>query len=54
MGHIMKLIRQSAAFKIAGSMAFQEAVKNAEPSLLEPIMKVGGCLALKIFRRGCW
>ncbi|MBI5254235.1 elongation factor G [Candidatus Falkowbacteria bacterium] len=29
-----------AAFKIAGSMAFQEAAKKAEPSLLEPIMKV--------------
>ncbi|MFH0814787.1 MAG: elongation factor G [Candidatus Falkowbacteria bacterium] len=29
-----------AAFKIAGSMAFQEASKRAEPSLLEPIMKV--------------
>ena len=29
-----------AAFKIAGSMAFQDAVKNANPVLLEPIMKV--------------
>jgi elongation factor G len=29
-----------AAFKIAGSMAFQEAAKNAKPILLEPIMKV--------------
>ena len=28
------------AFKIAGSMAVQEAVKRAEPVLLEPIMKV--------------
>ncbi len=28
------------AFKIAGSMAFQEAVKKAQPILLEPIMKV--------------
>lgn len=28
------------AFKIAGSMAFQDAVKRAEPILLEPIMKV--------------
>ncbi len=28
------------AFKIAGSMALQEAVKNAHPVLLEPIMKV--------------
>jgi elongation factor G len=28
------------AFKIAGSMAFQEAAKRASPVLLEPIMKV--------------
>ncbi|MDZ7586469.1 MAG: elongation factor G [Patescibacteria group bacterium] len=28
------------AFKIAGSMAFQSAVKQADPILLEPIMKV--------------
>ncbi|MFN2432570.1 MAG: elongation factor G, partial [Gemmatimonadota bacterium] len=28
------------AFKIAGSMAFQEAVKSATPYLLEPIMEV--------------
>ena len=28
------------AFKIAGSMAFQEAVKRAGPVLLEPVMKV--------------
>jgi elongation factor G len=28
------------AFKIAGSMAFQEGVKKASPILLEPIMKV--------------
>jgi elongation factor G len=28
------------AFKIAGSMAFQEAAKKAQPVLLEPIMKV--------------
>ncbi len=29
-----------AAFKIAASMAFQEAVKQASPIILEPIMKV--------------
>jgi len=29
-----------AAFKIAGSMALQEAVKHADPVLLEPIMRV--------------
>jgi len=28
------------AFKIAGSMAFQNAAKQAQPTLLEPIMKV--------------
>jgi len=28
------------AFKIAGSMAFKEAMKKAKPALLEPIMKV--------------
>lgn len=28
------------AFQIAGSMAIQEAVKHADPALLEPIMKV--------------
>jgi elongation factor G len=28
------------AFKMAGSFAFQEAVKNANPVVLEPIMKV--------------
>ncbi len=28
------------AFKIAGSMAFKEAVRNADPVLLEPVMKV--------------
>ncbi|MBR3025670.1 MAG: elongation factor G [Oscillospiraceae bacterium] len=28
------------AFKIAGSMAFKEAMKNANPVILEPIMKV--------------
>ena len=28
------------AFKIAGSMAFREAMKNADPVILEPVMKV--------------
>jgi len=28
------------AFKIAGSMAFKEAMKEADPVLMEPIMKV--------------
>jgi elongation factor G len=29
-----------AAFKMAGSMAFQDAIKKAKPVLLEPVMKV--------------
>jgi len=29
-----------AAFKMAGSMAFQEACRKAKPVILEPIMKV--------------
>ncbi len=29
-----------AAFKIAGSMAFQEAAKRAQPVILEPVMKI--------------
>lgn len=29
-----------AAFKIAGSLGFQDAVKKADPALLEPVMKV--------------
>ena len=28
------------AFKIAGSMAFKEAMKKADPVIMEPIMKV--------------
>jgi len=28
------------AFKIAGSMAFKDAMKKGDPVLLEPIMKV--------------
>ncbi|MEI8360871.1 MAG: elongation factor G [bacterium] len=30
-----------AAFKIAGSMAFQDAVRKSQPIILEPMMKVG-------------
>ena len=29
-----------AAFKVAGSMAFQDAIRKASPVILEPIMKV--------------
>ncbi len=28
------------AFKIAGSMAFKEAMRKADPVIMEPIMKV--------------
>ena len=30
------------AFKIAGSMAFKDAMENAQPTLMEPIMTVDG------------
>src|SRR5438093_1576066 len=33
------------AFKIAGSMAFQDAAKKAKPVLLEPVMRVGVVVA---------
>jgi len=39
-GSFHEVDSSEAAFKIAGSMAFQEAVKRANPILLEPIMKV--------------
>lgn len=39
-GSFHEVDSSEAAFKIAGSMAFQEAVKRANPVLLEPIMKV--------------
>jgi len=39
------------AFKIAGSMAFQEGAKKADPVLLEPIMKVEVSVPEKILRR---
>jgi elongation factor G len=38
-----------AAFKIAGSFAFQEASKRARLVLLEPIMKVGAVIPEKFF-----
>jgi elongation factor G len=37
------------AFKIAGSMAFQEAAKKAKPILLEPIMKLEVVIPLEFF-----
>ena len=39
-GSFHEVDSSEAAFKIAGSMAFQEAVKRADPIVLEPIMKV--------------
>jgi elongation factor G len=39
-GSFHEVDSSEAAFKIAGSMALQEAVKRAQPVLLEPIMKV--------------
>jgi hypothetical protein len=39
------------AFKIAGSMAFQDAAKKAKPVLLEPVMRVGQFSALPQARR---
>ena len=39
-GSFHEVDSSEAAFKIAGSMALQEGVKNAQPVLLEPVMKV--------------
>jgi elongation factor G len=39
-GSFHEVDSSEAAFKIAGSMAFQEAVKKAKPVILEPIMTV--------------
>ena len=39
-GSFHEVDSSEAAFKIAGSMAFQAATKNANPVLLEPIMKI--------------
>jgi elongation factor G len=39
-GSFHEVDSSEAAFKIAGSMAFQEAAKKAKPVILEPIMKV--------------
>ena len=39
-GSFHEVDSSEAAFKIAGSMALQEAVKMAKPIILEPIMKV--------------
>ncbi|MFA6422696.1 MAG: elongation factor G [Candidatus Buchananbacteria bacterium] len=39
-GSFHEVDSSEAAFKIAGSLAFQEAAKRAQPIILEPIMKV--------------
>jgi len=39
-GSFHEVDSSEAAFKIAGSMAFKEACRNAQPIILEPIMKV--------------
>ncbi|MBI2622989.1 MAG: elongation factor G [Candidatus Liptonbacteria bacterium] len=39
-GSFHEVDSSEAAFKIAGSMAFQEAAKRASPVILEPIMKL--------------
>ncbi len=39
-GSFHEVDSSEAAFKIAGSMAFQEAVRRAKPVILEPIMNV--------------
>jgi elongation factor G len=39
-GSFHEVDSSEAAFKIAGSMAFQEGAKRAKPILLEPIMKI--------------
>jgi len=39
-GSFHEVDSSESAFKIAGSMAFQEAAKRAHPIILEPIMKV--------------
>ncbi len=39
-GSFHEVDSSEAAFKIAGSMAFQDGIKRARPVLLEPIMKV--------------
>jgi len=46
-GSFHEVDSSEAAFKIAGSMAFQEAARKAEPVVLEPIMKIEVVVAEK-------
>ncbi|MEK7075025.1 MAG: elongation factor G, partial [Patescibacteria group bacterium] len=39
-GSFHEVDSSEAAFKVAGSIAFQEAVRRADPKILEPVMKV--------------
>ena len=41
------------AFKIAGSMAFKNAMQKASPVLLEPMMKVEVTVPEEIGRASC-
>ncbi len=48
-GSFHEVDSSEAAFKIAGSIAVQEAVKNAGPVILEPIMKVQVITPMEFF-----
>jgi len=48
-GSFHEVDSSEAAFKIAGSLAFQEASKRAKLVLLEPIMKVGAAIPEQFF-----
>ena len=39
-GSYHEVVSSEMAFKVAGSLAFKDAMKKADPALLEPIMKV--------------
>ncbi|MDP3953327.1 MAG: elongation factor G [bacterium] len=48
-GSFHEVDSSEAAFKIAGSMAFQEGAKRGEPIILEPIMKVQVITPMEFF-----
>lgn len=48
-GSFHEVDSSEAAFKMAGSMAFQEGVKRATPIILEPIMKVQVITPMEFF-----
>ncbi len=49
-GSVLEVDSSEMAFKIAGSMAFKSAMKQADPVLLEPIMKVTDNISHVFFR----